>query len=404
MKMRPFKRLLSRHAAMEIIRSNIKPLDKVEKVSLEEAAGRVLAKDAVARFNVPPFNRASMDGYAVRAEDTYGASIFSPNKLIVLGEQHAGEKFQAQVGQNECVQVATGSPIPQGSDAVVMVEHTKLDDTHVEIHQPAYPGANISPEGEDIRKGDVVVKTGELLTSSKVGALAALGMESVKVYAKPKVAVISTGSEVIPLSVKLEAGQIYDVNSFTLSAVISENGCTPLRLGIVPDDRRSLEDVLFEAVNHDVVVFSGGSSVGTRDLLYDVVEEKGEVLFHGLQVKPGKPTLFGLVEGTPVFGMPGYPTSCLSNAQLFLAPALRIAARLPQHVPRQVKARMAVRVVSSSGREQFLTVRLEGDQAYPVFKKSGAITSMTNADGYIVIPINADVIEEGEEITVTLFG
>jgi molybdopterin biosynthesis enzyme len=165
-----------------------------------------------------------------------------------------------------------------------------------------------------------------------------------------------------------------------------------------------LEAVLFDAVIHDIVVFSGGSSVGTRDLLYDVVEDKGEVLFHGLQVKPGKPTLFGLVDGTPIFGMPGYPTSCLSNAQLFLAPALRIAARLPQHVPRQVKARMAVRVVSSSGREQFLTVRLEGDQAYPVFKKSGAITSMTHADGYIVIPINADVIEEGEEISVTLFG
>ncbi len=389
---------------MEIIGSNIKPVDRVEEVSLEEAAGRVLAEDAVAGFNVPPFNRASMDGYAVRAEDTYGASTFSPNKLSLLGEQHAGEKFQAQVGPSECVQVATGSPIPLGSDAVVMVEHTKLDGAHVEVHQPAYPGANISPEGEDIRKGDIVVKMGELLTSSKVGALAALGIESVKVYARPKVAVISTGSEVVPLSAELEAGQIYDVNSFTLSAVIMENGCTPLRLGIVPDDRSSLEDVLFEAVSHDMVVFSGGSSVGTRDLLYDVVEEKGEVLFHGLQVKPGKPTLFGLVEGTPVFGMPGYPTSCLSNAQLFLAPALRIAARLPPHLPRKVKARMAVRVVSSSGREQFLTVRLEGDQAYPVFKKSGAITSMTNADGYIVIPINADVIEEGEEITVTLFG
>jgi len=404
MKMRPFKRLLSRETAMEIIRSNIKPVDKVEKVSLEEAAGRVLVEDAEARFNVPPFNRASMDGYAVRAEDTYGASTFSPNKLSLLGEQHAGEKFEGEVDPNECVQVATGSPIPQGSDAVVMVEYTKLDGAHVEIHQPAYPGANISPEGEDIRKGDIVVKTGELLTSSKVGALAALGMEWVKVYAEPEVAVISTGSEVIPLSVELEAGQIYDVNSYTLSAVISKNGCTPLRLGIVPDDRRSLEDVLFDAVIHDIVVFSGGSSVGTRDLLYDVVEDKGEILFHGLQVKPGKPTLFGLVEGTPIFGMPGYPTSCLSNAQLFLAPALRIAARLPQHMSRQVKARMAVRVVSSSGREQFLTVRLEGHQAYPVFKKSGAITSMTNADGYIVIPINTDVIEEGEEITVTLFG
>ena len=404
MRMRPFKRLLSREAAMEIIRANIRRVDRVERVPLEEAAGRVLAEEAVAGFNVPPFDRSSMDGYAVRAEDAYGASTFSPRRLRLIGDQHAGERFEGEVGRGECVQVATGSPVPRGSDAVVMVEHTRLDDDYVEVQKPVYPGANISPEGEDIREGDVVVGGGELLTPSKVGALAALGMEAVAVYAKPVVAVVSTGSEVRPLGGDLEEGQIYDVNSFTLSAVIARNGCIPLMLGIAPDIRGSIEAVLREAVGRDLVVFSGGSSVGVRDLLYDVVEDLGEVLFHGLQVKPGKPTLFGLVEGTPVFGMPGYPTSCLSNAHLFLVPALRMAAGLPQPEPRRVKARMAARVVSSSGREQFLTVRLDGGLAYPVFKKSGAITSMTHADGYIVIPVNADVIEEGEEVTVTLLG
>jgi len=402
--MRPFKRLLSRESAMEIIRGNVRRVERVEKVRLEEAAGRVLAMDVVAGSNVPPFDRSSMDGYAVRAGDTHGASVFSPKRLRLIGVQHAGELFEGEVGPGECVQVATGSPIPRDSDAVVMVEYTRLDGDYVEVQKPEYPGSNISPEGEDIKDGEVVIEAGETLTSGRIGVLAALGIESVEVHAKPDVAVISTGSEVKPVGSGLEPSQIYDINSHTLSTVIAGNGCVPHRHGIVPDERDALMAAVREAQGSDLIVFSGGSSVGSRDLLFDVVDEMGEVLFHGVQVKPGKPTLFGVVEGTPVFGMPGYPTSCLSNAHIFLAPALRMLAGLPPREPRQVKARMATRVVSSSGREQFLTVRVEEGLAYPVFKKSGAITSMANADGYIVIPVNADTIEEGEEVTVTLLG
>jgi len=402
--MRPFKRLLSREEAMEIIKVNVRRIDRVERVRLEEAARRVMAEDVAAGFDVPPFDRAAMDGYAVRAEDTYGASTFSPRRLKLVGELHAGDQFDGEVGPGECVQVATGSPVPKGSDAVVMVEYTRLDGGHVEVQSPVYPGANISPKGEDMREGEAVVKEGEWLTPGKLGALAALGVESVEVYARPIVAVVSTGSEVRPLGDQLEPGQIYDINSYTLSSVIAVNGCVPRRLGIVPDNRANIKKVLHEAAAYDLVVFSGGSSVGSRDFLYDVVEEAGEVLFHGLQVKPGKPTLFGVVDGTPMFGMPGYPTSCLSNAIVFLVPALRVTAGLPPRELRQVRARMAARVVSSSGREQFLTVRLEDGLAYPVFKKSGAITSMARADGYIVIPVNADTVEEGEEVTVTLLG
>jgi len=404
MKMRPFKRLLSREAAMEIIIENIKRVERVESVRLEAAAERVLAEAVVAGFNVPPFDRSSMDGYAVRSMDTHGASVFSPKRLRLIGAQHAGELFEGEVGPGECVQVATGSPIPRGSDAVVMVEYTKLDGDHIEVQKPEYPGANISPEGEDIKEGEAVIEAGEPLTPGKVGVLAALGIEVVEVYAKPDVAVISTGSEVKPLGSHLEPGQIYDINSHTLSTVITSNGCVPHKQGIISDERDDLMAALNEALSLDLVVFSGGSSVGSRDLLFDVVDEAGDVLFHGVQVKPGKPTLFGVVGGTPVFGMPGYPTSCLSNAHIFLAPALRILAGLPPREPRQVRARMATRVVSSSGREQFLTVRVEEGLAYPVFKRSGAITSMANADGYIVIPVNADTIEEGEEVTVTLLG
>jgi len=402
--MKPFKTLLPRKEALEIIEGNIARIGRVEEIPIEEANGRVLVEDVIAGFSVPPFSRASMDGYAVIAEDTFGASGFNPNRLKLIGVQHAGELFEGVVGKGECVQVATGSPVPEGSDAVVMVEFTKLDGDHVEIQKPAYPSANISPVGEDIKTGDTVIETGEMLTPAKVGALAALNMETIRVYAKPRVAVYSTGSEIKPLGSELSPSQIYDVNSYTLTSIISACGCEPMMNGIVPDDRESIEKSILEAASHDIGVFSGGSSVGVRDLFGEVIEELGEVLFHGLQVKPGKPTLFGIVQGTPIFGMPGYPTSCLSNAYIFLTPALRAMAGLPPANPRKVVAKMGARFVSSSGREQFLTVRVRDGVAVPAFKKSGAITSMAHADGYIVLPVNLDVIEEGAEVEVALFS
>lgn len=404
MSMRPFKRLMHREAALEIIMENVERITRVEKVPLGEAPGRVLAADAVAGFNVPPFDRASMDGYAVKAEDTYGASAFSPRMLKLIGVQNAGEHFEGEVKKGKCVQVATGSPIPKGSDAVVMVEYTVQGDDHVEVQSPVYPGANISPEGEDIKKGETIVSSGEVLTPARVGALAALNYRGVEVYEKPRVAIFSTGSEVRSIGEELKLGEIYDVNSYTLSSVISANGCIPVMMGIVPDDRGAIDAAVSEAKEYDMGVFSGGSSVGSRDLFADAIEELGEVFFHGLQVKPGKPTLFGAVGETPIFGMPGYPTSCLSNAYVFLAPALRRLAGLLRVEPRTVRARMGSRFVSKSGREQFLTVRLEDDVAYPVFKKSGTITSMSSADGYILLPVDLDTIDEGEEVTVTLLG
>ena len=402
--MKPFKTLLSRTEALRIIEGNIARIGRTEEVPIDETSGRVLVENVIAGFSVPPFDRASMDGYAVRAEDTYGASGFNPNRLKLIGVQHAGELFEEIVGEGECVQVATGSPVPEGSDAVVMVEYTKLDGDYVEIQKPAYPSANTSPVGEDIKTGDTVIEAGETLTPAKVGALAALNRVTIRVYGKPRVAVFSTGSEIKPLGSELSPSQIYDVNSYTLTSIISGNGCEPVMQGIVPDDRESIKASILDAASHDLGVFSGGSSVGVRDLFGEVVEELGEVLFHGLQVKPGKPTLFGVVEGTPIFGMPGYPTSCLSNAYIFLTPALRAMAGLSPAEPRRVVARMSARFVSSSGREQFLTVRVRDGVAFPAFKKSGAITSMAHADGYIVLPVNLDVIEEGAEVEVTLFS
>jgi len=285
-----------------------------------------------------------------------------------------------------------------------MVEYTKLDGAFVEILKPVYPKANISPEGEDLKEGDLVLESGEVLSPAKIGVLAALNIQIVTVLEKPKVGVYSTGTEIIPLGTDLEPSQIYDVNSYTMASVISSMGCIPIRHEIVGDEREAIEAAIKQASKYDLGVFSGGSSVGVRDLFAEVIADLGETFFHGVQVKPGKPTLFGEVNSSPIFGMPGYPTSCLSNSYIFLAPALKKIAGLPNIPPKQVKAKMGQRFVSSSGREQFLTVKIEHNTAIPVFKKSGDITSMASADGYIILPVNLDVIEEGEEVTVTLLS
>jgi molybdenum cofactor synthesis domain-containing protein len=402
--MKPFKSLVPRLEAIRLIEENVVRISRTEEEPLSEAAGRVLAEDIVAGFNVPPFDRASMDGYVVRAEDTAGASQRRPRRLRLIGVRHAGEPYDGVVGAGECVEIATGSPVPGGADAVVMVEYTSLDGGYVEVQEQVGRGENIAPEGEDIRRGEVAVKAGDLVTPGRLGAIAALGYGSVRVYSRPRVAVYSTGTEVAVQGSGLRPGQVYDINSFTISSVVEANGCVPVRRGVVRDEGKAIEAALREASGYDLAVFSGGSSVGSKDMLGDVVGELGRVLFHGVQVKPGKPTLFGVIGGTPVFGMPGYPTSCLSNAYVFLAPALRRLAGLPPAEPMVTKARLARAVRNTSGREQFLTVRLEGGAAVPVFKQSGDITSMAHADGYIILSMGVDVIEEGEEVSVTLLG
>ncbi len=400
--MKPFGKLMTRLDAVRLIEENTRRITRVEEVAIEDAAGRVLAEDVVAGFNVPPFDRSSMDGYALRAGDTTGASA-KPVTLRLIGARHAGEVFDGVVGESECVEIATGAPVPKGADAVVMVEYTKLTDGGVEIGREARPGSNVAPEGEDIGKGETVVKSGELLTPGRIGAVAALGLSKVKAYAKPRVAIYSTGNEVTPQGKPLSPGQVYDINSYTLSAVVAANGCVPMRRGLVRDDFEAIAAAVRDASAYDVAVFSGGSSVGVRDLFAGVVEDLGLVHFHGLRVKPGKPTLFGEVAGTPVFGMPGYSTSCLNNAYVFLVPALRRVAGLPPAEQRTVRARLSKAIKAEGEREQFYSVRVEGDVAVPVFKQSGDITSMAYANGYIMIPIGTQLIEAGSEVTVYLF-
>lgn len=401
--MKPFGKLMTRLDAVHLIDENIKRITRVEDVPIEEASGRVLAEDVIAGFNVPPFDRSSMDGYAVKAKDTAGASS-KPLALKLIGTRHAGEVFDGVIGDGECVEIATGAPVPKGADAVVMVEYTKPSNNLVEIQREARLGDNIAPEGEDIKKGEAVVKTGEVLTPGKIGAVAALGFSKVKAYAQPRVAIYSTGNEIVPQGRPLNPGQVYDINSYTLSAVVAANGCVPVRMGLVRDDLEAIADAVRDAADHDVAVFSGGSSVGVRDLFAGVIEELGVVYFHGLRVKPGKPTLFGKVGATPVFGMPGYSTSCLNNAYVFLVPALRKVAGLPTAEEKTVKARLSRPIKAEGEREQFYSVHLEEGEAVPVFKQSGDITSMAYANGYIVIPIGTKLLDSGTEVTVYLLS
>jgi len=402
-KMTPLERLIPYNEALKRINKSIVPIERVETVSIENALERVLAENIVANMSVPPFDRAAMDGYAVRAKDTEGASSTKPRTLKLVQTLHAGESSSKTLGSGECIQVATGSPIPKCADAVVIVEVTQRSDGSVSILEPVGTGENISLRGEDIEKGRVILKAGEQLFPAKIGVLAALGKKEVRVYAKPLVAIVPTGTEIREIGSLLEEGQVYDVNSYTLTAVISRNGAVAARVKAVPDDLEELGKAIKKLADCDIIVFSGGSSVGERDLLGEVIRRLGEVVFHGIEIKPGKPTLFALVNQKPVFGMPGYPTSCLNNAYLLLLPAIRQMARLPPKTERTVRVRLAKKLISSSDRMQFLTVRVGKGQAYPVFKHSGAITSMAGADGYIILPTNVTVMKKGQEVTVILF-
>ena len=401
--MKPFGALLSYGEAKQAVESRIKPLTGVETVDIDDASGRVLAEDMVATLSIPSFNRAAMDGYAVKARDTFNSGQFNPKVLDMVGELHAGDRPEASVGSGQCIQIATGAMMPRGADAVVMVEDTETENGRVKIFKSAYPKANVAKRGEDIRQGKSVLEQGFVLDPGKIGVLASQGITQVKVYEKPRVAVLPSGEEVVEVGKKIRQGQVYDINSHTIASVVKANGGIPLRYGVAGDDSAKLKTAISEALKSDLVVISGGSSVGERDLLVDVLEDWGEVIFHGIQVRPGKPTIFAMIEGKPLLGMPGYPTSCLINAYLFILPTIRKMAHLPPRIGETVEAKLARNVSGSVGRRQFLTVRVEDGEAVPAFKESGAITSIAEADGYIEIAENIDILEKGTPVTVTLF-
>jgi molybdenum cofactor synthesis domain-containing protein len=402
-KMRPIGKTIPLDDARAIIDRSIRPIERTERVSLFDAHGRVLARDLISADDVPPFARAAMDGYAVRAEDTFGASRDEPITLLRLEQVFTGQVPLYELGAGQCTEIATGAPMPDGANAVVIVEDTDADGDEIRVFASVEARQNVGRQGSDIQAGQTVLRAGEHLTPSRVGAAAALGEAEVEVYARPRVAILSTGNEIAAAGERLGPGQIYDINRYTLTAIVAENGGVPVPLRTVSDSIDDLLRALDESIAEDVLVFSGGSSVGERDLMLDAIAARGNVLFHGISVKPGKPTAFGIIDGKPIFGMPGYPTSCLTNAYILLAPALRFIGRLPVRVPRTMTLPLGQRVVSAPGRHQFYTVRIENAVAMPAFKASGDITSMSRADGYIEIPLDTNILEQGTRVEVTLF-
>ncbi|MGB7220377.1 MAG: gephyrin-like molybdotransferase Glp, partial [Vicinamibacterales bacterium] len=345
-------------------------------------------------------------GYAVLAADTIGATPAAPVRLRLRDRIYTGQPSRAVVASGTCAEIATGAPIPEGADAVVMVEQTaKAGDDQVQILAAATPGQHVGRRAADIATGDVVVRRGNVLTPSRVGAVAAIGCPDIAVYAKPRVAILSTGNEVIEPGRPLAPGQIHDVNRFTLGAVVEMHGGVPEPHPPAGDTMDALTAALDRCQRADLIVFSGGSSVGERDLIIDLIAASGEMIFHGVAIKPGKPTAFAVIGPgrTPFFGMPGNPTSCLSNAYILLVPFLRTLARLPPDTPRTTRVPLGRRIASSPGRHQFYTVKVQNGAAYPAFKGSGAITSLSQADGYIEIPADSSVVEEGTLVDVTLF-
>lgn len=389
--------------ALARVLASVAPVARVESVALADAPGRVAAQPVTSRLDVPPFDRSAMDGYAVRTADLAAASPNSPVELRCVAQALTGEWPTVSVGPGECVEIATGAPLPKDADAVVMVERTTRAGDRVTVADAVASRQNVGRRAADVAVGQQVIGAGDHLTPARTGVLAAIGATSVTVFARPRVSIFSSGTEVVAPGMPLGPGQIYDVNAVTLAAVVAAHGGVPMARPPVADSVDALAEALVTASSDDLIICSGGSSVGRRDLLTDALARCGRVVFHGIAVKPGKPTLLGYVGQTPFFGMPGNPTSCLSNAYLLLVPFLRATARLPPWRPTRVEAPLAARITSNAGRHHFYTVRLADGLVVPAFKSSGDITSMANADGYIEIPADTSTVEPGTMVTVTLF-
>jgi putative molybdopterin biosynthesis protein len=402
---------------------DLRPLE-AETVALAGAPGRVLAADVEAPADVPAFDRSNVDGFAVRAEDTFGASEDRPRLLRLNVETLApGREPTGAVAPGTATAVATGAMLPRGADAVVMIEDTEVAGECLRLSRPAAPGANITFAGTDIGRGEVVLRRGELLGYRETGVLAALGLAEAEAVRRPRVAVLSTGDELVPPGRPLPPGCVYDSNGTVLADAVRELGGEPVPLGIVPDDPDRLRAALRQALDCDAVLLSGGTSKGAGDVSYRVVGGLGRpgVVAHGVALKPGKPLCLAAVDPggdrrpVPVVILPGFPTSAVFTFQEFVAPVLRRLAGRREPPSAVVTARLPVRVNSERGRTEYLLVGLvaggrrpEGSAppfvAYPMGKGSGSVTAFSRADGFLVIPRQREYLEAGSTVEVHLFG
>jgi molybdenum cofactor synthesis domain-containing protein len=402
MKRKEFRKLISVDKAREIINS-LQVIPRKESLALENVHGNILAEDIVTEINVPPFPRAIMDGYAVRAENTYACSETEPVRLRRVGDLPAGSDAKFTVLAGETVEIATGAPVPEGADSVVMVEYSSEEDGTVSIYRPVAVGENIMKAGSDILKGERVLRAGRKLGTREIGVLSSIGKKEVPIL-KLQVGIISTGDELVRPGEKLAYGKVYDANSYTLYAGVQECGAFPLLYGIITDNEKVMKKALETAVSECALILTSGStSSGAGDVMYRLIDEIGETLAHGINIKPGKPVVIGIIKDVPIIGLPGNPTSTLMIFNEFVAPLLRKALGAETGLKKVENGIMGT-AFRSEGRQQLLPVGLIRGRVYPADRGSGAITSLSEADGFIEIPPSTEFIEAGTPVEVTLFG
>ena len=385
-----------------------------EETALDRSLDRVLAEDVFSTADIPAFDRSTVDGYALKADDTFGASEGSPVLLVIVGEVMMGMATETVISHGEVTVVPTGGMIPQGADAVVMLEFSeRVDERTIQIKRPVSPLENVMEQGEDFKAGDRVISRGHRLRPQDMGVMAALGKAQVPVYKRPRVAIVSSGDEIVDITAEPRLGQIRDVNRYTVSGQVEMAGGIPLFVGIAHDSLeklRSLSEMGLEA--GDMLVISGGSSVGTLDWTIEVIESlpESQILVHGLSLRPGKPTVIGRSRGKPIIGLPGHPVSAMVVFDLFIRPLIwRLSGYNGPTWPlgREVSAILTRNISSPPGREDYVRVRLEEREgrilAHPVLGKSGAISTMVHADGMIRIDIDSEGLDEGAPVTVLLF-
>jgi len=402
-----FHKLLKPEEALTYLIDHFKPRPTgIELVHLTECVGRVLAEDIVSPIDVPPFDRATMDGYAVRSIDLENASEINPVELKVVGRVDAGDKPRVEVLDGTCVEIATGAPIPPGADSVVMVEYTSERGGVVRIYRSTYPGENIAFTGTDISKGEIILRKCTKITHREIALLASVGIDRVPVFKKPRVGILSTGNEIVEPGEELDIGKIYNTNSYMIYAACIEMGCEAKIYPTCRDNEKELESSILKALReNDIVIVSGGTSAGISDVTYRVLNKIGKILIHGLLIRPGKPTVIADVDGKPVFGLPGYPNSALLVFNIIARPFISKMLCIEEEC-RKINAVIVKKVLGSPGRRTYIPVIVvERDGrylAYPIEMTQGAISPVVNCDGYIVIPEDREYIDEGENVEVIL--
>jgi molybdopterin molybdotransferase len=389
--------------ALALLAQRIAPLPS-ELISLGEGLDRVLAEDIIAAADVPPFDRSAVDGYGVRARDTFGASDYNPIPLALKGEIFPGRALDITLGANEAVRIMTGAPLPAGADAVVMAEYAEEEGARVNILQPVSPFKNVGRIGEDVHQGDVVLRRGRKLRPQDLGVLASIQVVQVPVYRRPTVALIITGNELVEVGKPLTGCQIVDSNSFTLSGLARRLGALPVCKGISRDDYHLIKEAIQKAAE-DIVIVTGGSSVGAEDFAPLIVQELGDLVVHGVAMRPSSPVGFGFIQQQPIFLIPGNPVSALVAFDAFVGPTLQLMQGLrPTYPYATMRRKLTRKIASAIGRVDFVRVRFTEAGVEPL-RVTGAsiLSSTTRADGFVIVDKNSEGLDEGQEVEVYVY-